>query len=490
MAFNVGEVVATLGLDTGDFESGLSTALDSIGRFGSLAAAAGLGVGGLIGFAIADGINSKVIPAMHDLFGEAAIFEQTRMAFSTMFGDVADDFYDELQRFGVETPFELPELESAAKQLKAYGFSTEDIIPILTAAGDAAAAMGDPSVIDRVTRALGQMQSKGKVMAEEMNRQLIEAGIPAWDYLAEAMGISTEEVQKLTEQGLIPADEAIAAIIKGIEDGDMGGMMADQMETANGKLAMFEDNVLLLKRNLGEPLVEAFKPFLDLAADGLDVLVEKVGEWIDEYGPEFKAAWEELRPLLEGLVRIGFNMLIGALDRIIPIIARVATVTGNMYQAFATAFDKVMALRSGAERAFGNLSVIVYNGVASIRGYIITYLIDPLNAALAKFEELSGINLGRISLPSMPQKSSSVTGGTAKSIPKAANGGILSGPKSGYLAMLHGTELVTPMSKLSSMGHTFNFYNTSRSDIPYIESAVRKVLRGEVRGASLAYGGI
>lgn len=487
MAFNVGEVVATLGLDTGDFESGLSTALDSIGRFGSLAAAAGLGVGGLIGIAIADGINSKVIPAMRDMFDEAAIFEQTRMAFSTMFGDVADDFYDELQRFGVETPFELPELESAAKQLKAYGFSTEDIIPILTAAGDAAAAMGDPGVIDRVTRALGQMQSKGKVMAEEMNRQLIEAGIPAWDYLAEAMGISTEEVQRLTEQGLIPADEAIAAIIKGIEDGDMGGMMADQMDTANGKLAMFEDNILLLKRDLGEPLVEAFKPFLDLAADGLERLSGKVEEWTTEYGPMFEAVWEDLQPILEGIVRFGFNTLIRVLDWLIPRVIITAAVMVRLYQKFETAVSKVREFKTSVETAFSKVSTAVYNGVVSVRGYIITYLIDPLNDALALFEKLSRTDLGRISLPSMPQKSSV---GKAKSIPKAASGGILTGPKSGYLAMLHGTEVVTPISKVGTMGHTFNFYNTSRSDIPHIEAAVRKVLRDDVRGASLAYGGI
>lgn len=36
-------------------------------------------------------------------------------------------------------------------------------------------------------------------------------------------------------------------------------------------------------------------------------------------------------------------------------------------------------------------------------------------------------------------------------VPGAAEGGILTGPSSGYLAMLHGTEMVTPISKVGSM---------------------------------------
>jgi hypothetical protein len=39
----------------------------------------------------------------------------------------------------------------------------------------------------------------------------------------------------------------------------------------------------------------------------------------------------------------------------------------------------------------------------------------------------------------------------AKMIPKAATGGVLTGPKSGYLAELHGTEVVIPIDKLGGM---------------------------------------
>lgn len=48
-----------------------------------------------------------------------------------------------------------------------------------------------------------------------------------------------------------------------------------------------------------------------------------------------------------------------------------------------------------------------------------------------------------------------VLGGALKNIkfnvPGAAEGGILTGPKSGYLAMLHGTEMITPIDKVGKM---------------------------------------
>lgn len=485
MAFNVGEVVATLGLDTGDFESGLSTALDSIGRFGSLAAAAGLGIGGLIGFAIADGINSKVIPAMQDLFDEAASFEQLKIGLGTVFGDEADSFYERAKEFALATPFDVREVADLSKQLKIAGFETDDLLTILRSAGDASAALGDKTALGRIIYAFNEMKKRGKVTAEEMNRQLGPL-VPAWQYVADAMGITTQEAMNLSEKGLLPVDEVIWAIVDGIQKGNMGGAMAEQFDTARAKIDKMKESIDLLKINLGTPLVEAFKPFLDLAADGLERLSGKVEEWTTEYGPMFEAVWEDLQPILEGIVRFGFNTLIRVLDWLIPRVIITAAVMVRLYQKFETAVSKVREFKTSVETAFSKVATAVYNGVYSVRSYLITYVITPLNTALDLFRQLSRLDLGQIKIPYMPPKAP----GKGSKVPQAASGGILTGPKSGYLAMLHGTEVVTPISKVGTMGHTFNFYNTSRSDIPHIEAAVRKVLRDDVRGASLAYGGI
>jgi tape measure domain-containing protein len=74
----------------------------------------------------------------------------------------------------------------------AMGFSAKEVMPTLTAIGDASSGLGlGAEGLDRITRALGQMRAKGKVSAEEM-LQLTEAGVPAWAILSKAIGKSTD----------------------------------------------------------------------------------------------------------------------------------------------------------------------------------------------------------------------------------------------------------------------------------------------------------
>ena len=74
----------------------------------------------------------------------AAQMEQTEKAFATLLksADLAKDFLAELERFAAATPFELPGLLNASKRLLAFGFNAQQVIPILTAIGDSAAALG------------------------------------------------------------------------------------------------------------------------------------------------------------------------------------------------------------------------------------------------------------------------------------------------------------------------------------------------------------
>ena len=88
----------------------------------------------------------------------AAQMEQTEKAFTTLLksADLAKDFSAELERFAAATPFELPGLLNASKRLLAFGFSAQQVIPILTAIGDSAAALGmGEEGISRLTTAIG-----------------------------------------------------------------------------------------------------------------------------------------------------------------------------------------------------------------------------------------------------------------------------------------------------------------------------------------------
>ncbi len=76
--------------------------------------------------------------------GFNAMMQTANIGFATMLGSAqkADRFLSDLAEFAKVTPFEFPELVDAAKRMLAYGFAAEEVIPILTAVGDAAAGLG------------------------------------------------------------------------------------------------------------------------------------------------------------------------------------------------------------------------------------------------------------------------------------------------------------------------------------------------------------
>jgi tape measure domain-containing protein len=193
------------------------------------------------------------------LLSPAADAEQTAAAFTGLLGSAqkATAFLKDLRKFAATTPFEFPELASAARKMLSFGFATRDVIPMMTRLGDAVATMGGGSdEIDRAVTAIGQMHAKTKITAEEMN-QLTELGIPGWDMLAKAMGKTTAEVMDLASKGLIPADKGIEALLKGMEK-FKGGMEA-QSKTFKGMLSNLKDGVTLALMAFGGPILESAK---------------------------------------------------------------------------------------------------------------------------------------------------------------------------------------------------------------------------------------
>ena len=223
---------------------------------GTLDAVAGaFGIGLNIGSAI-----QMVKGMITNSYQLAAAMEQSQMAFSTMLGsgEAATKMLQDLRDFADKTPFEFVGLQDAAKRMMAYGFAAQDVIPMLTSVGDAAAALGGGQpMIERLTTALGQMSAKGKVSGEEL-RQLAEAGVPALRYLADSAGVTTGEMSKMIEQGIVPADKAVKVLLGNMTK-DFGGLMGKQAETASGKMSTFNDAVSGLSTAIGERLIPVTK---------------------------------------------------------------------------------------------------------------------------------------------------------------------------------------------------------------------------------------
>lgn len=202
----------------------------------------------------------------------AAQMRQYEIAFQTMLKSAEDgtQMLRDLQQFAAATPFDVPGVVSAGQQLMAFGFKAQEIIPMLTSLGDAASGLGlGTEGVSRLAYALGQMQTSGKLNAQDM-MQLTSAGIAAWDMLAQAAGKTVAEMKDLCSKGAIDSKAAVQTIVEGINS-QFGGMMEKTSGEITGLLANIEETVGTTAAVVGDYLIKTFniKEHLQSASDAL-----------------------------------------------------------------------------------------------------------------------------------------------------------------------------------------------------------------------------
>ncbi len=237
---------------------------DEVGQVGAL-----LRGGALIGAgaAITAGVTVPMIQLGREAVMMADKLRQSEIAFTVLLGsgEEATAMLRDLQAFAARTPFQFPELIQSAKKMLALGFTAEQIIPNLTAVGDAVSGLGgNAGTFDRIILALGQMQAKGQVMSQEM-RQLAEAGIPAWDILAHKLGVTVPEAMEMVSEKAVDGATGVAALMEGMGQ-KFGGLMAEQSKTIEGTLANLHDTVGFIMTDIGRELIQTLKIREGLAA--------------------------------------------------------------------------------------------------------------------------------------------------------------------------------------------------------------------------------
>lgn len=218
-----------------------------------------------------------------------AFMQSANVAMSTMLGSVeeAQRHLEELYAFARTTPFAFPDLFVADRNLIAFGMHAENTIPVLRAIGDAAAAVGGGTQeMMQIADVFGAIQVSGRLTMQEINR-LHAHGIPALKILANQANMSAEDMRKAITKGAVDANTAIAALVKGIEEGTdgiagqtakMGGMMAELKNTWAGAI----DSLKAAWRNAGAEIVD--QHFTKLI-DGVHRLTEIVRGIPDKVGP-------------------------------------------------------------------------------------------------------------------------------------------------------------------------------------------------------------
>lgn len=267
----IAELIVEIGANSSGLRKELQASQRQIKRaFGSEALAFSGKAASLIG---AIGAAISAVGAASVL--TSAKLRASAVAFETLLGSAekAKDFLDDLAQFAAQTPFEFEGLQDTAKKLLAFKFAAGDIIPIMSAIGDAAGMLGSGQEgIDRMTLAISQMQSKGKIQSQEM-LQLAEAGVNAWQYLADSMGMSIADVMDKVSDGEVSSTQGINAIIMGMQK-DFAGGMEKQSKEIPGLWSTIMDNTKMVLKNAGDGLI---------ASLGIKEKLQGLGDFLSQF---------------------------------------------------------------------------------------------------------------------------------------------------------------------------------------------------------------
>jgi tape measure domain-containing protein len=304
--------------------------------------------------------------AIKDSFiGFNAALESNRTAFTNMLGSAqqANVFLKQLSDFANKTPFTFPELTTASQRMLAFGFSAQQVIPLLTAVGNQASLLGGGSEqIDRLTLALGQMQAKGKVSGDEL-LQLTEAGVKVNDIfaiIAKQSGKTTDQIVADQAKGKLSSQDFIAAFEE--YSGRFGDVMGAQSRTFSGAMSTIQDTL----QSAG---ARAFAPFFDLIRDGAVKLADflqtdKFQTFIDVLSAGAQKGAAGIRSLFEAFQADG---IAGVLDTVkAKVVGFFESFAGDNARTAGSNF--IVTFATGMYEAAQGVLTSVVNDIASFVG--------------------------------------------------------------------------------------------------------------------------
>ena len=260
--------------------NGIGRAGGGSGPFAGLANSFKTGLGFAGGFGLVSVIGqgiSAVKDFAKESFQAAASFEQLTTSFNTLLNSrqKASQLLQDLQAFAQATPFGFTELTQLSKQLLAFGFSANEIIPTLQTLGDVAGGVGADK-LPQIVYAFGQIRANGRLTGQDL-LQLVNAGFNPLQVISEKTGKSIGTLRKEMEKGRITFKDVEGAFKTATsEGGKFFNLMQAQSKTTSGAISNLGDAVDQLKIQIGSGTTGPIKSFVLAMGD----LVNSTKEFI------------------------------------------------------------------------------------------------------------------------------------------------------------------------------------------------------------------
>lgn len=263
----------------------------------------------------------------------------------------------------------------------------------------------------RLFEAFAQVLSKGKLQAEELNQQISELDGSFRTQLADALGVSTEKLTELVEQGAITAPVFVDAVNKmsnGVEE------LQRRIESGNATIQQLQNNIqninLQTLTRIGAAIEPAIKSFL------------AIGKAVSEFFDRFS------QTKVFGLFVVILNQTAKGLEVFVSNLLKVVDVIVELLSPLANVLGSILDL--GKE--FGGLIGIIVN----IVGVILTLKAAIVGLNILKTASSNAVEFGKSligagnSLKELQAnaKSANLTGlaGALEKI-KNVSGGVISG---------------------------------------------------------------
>jgi len=300
-----------------------------------------------VGAGLTAGVTAPIAGLAMSAIKSAGDMEQLDIAFTTMLGsaDAAKALLADLAKFSAATPFELPEVVAAGRQLLAFGIEAKDIEPTLKQLGDVAAGVGAP--IGDLAYLFGTASASGRLMTVDIN-QFAGRGIPIIEALGKVMGVSASEVRDLAAEGKIGAEEMKKAFaVMTSEGGKFTGLMAAQSQSVQGLFSTVKDNIGQTLTVIGNQIIETFnlKALLGGGISYLEQLRLQITAFAETNPQLFKmgvilaTVAAAIGPIVTGL-----GMAAVAIGAAMPVIATVGAALAGLAVPFAIAAGAAAAL--------------------------------------------------------------------------------------------------------------------------------------------------
>lgn len=264
--------------------------------------------------------------------------EMDQMAFTTLFSnaDTAQDYLEQVRVMGAETPFQYEDLTQISRTLTSFGYAVDELIPTMTALGDAGAANGmTTDAINEMAQALGYMRSSNLVYREQLGI-FQRRGVDAAGAVAEAKGMSIDEVYSAITRGDLGGVEISEILTKYMEETYQGAMDI-QSKTFEGLSSTLEDVNAELQNAMGEGYNEGKKIGM---SDQIDWLEGEAGQKMMELNEQmgrFKADAENLQ---QGIYQDVFNgMFTGEIPADMD--AKIAAQVEDLHQRYMNAMATI-----------------------------------------------------------------------------------------------------------------------------------------------------